>query len=192
MRYLNHELLLPHDAGTRPRFKVSPRLAAARLGANGWSALVQHLEMSQTAPRPYFRAYHNGKSAVSVQAAVAAAGVHGWRVDSQALGREAILAGPSILHLHLPTEASFRRAYLAKAWEETSLEPLPFAPSPLEAEALACARSLVSAPDAKLHKALDTLYRSKAFFGNSDVEILVEAGLVLTPELPALASWKPE
>ena len=70
IRYLNHEMLLPRRPGFPPRFKVNPRLAAARLGPSGWTQLVQHLSMSQSDARPYFNGYLNGKSAVLVRAGI--------------------------------------------------------------------------------------------------------------------------
>ena len=71
---------LPWRPGEPARFKRNPALASARLGAVGWGRLARHLGMEQADPRPYFRAYWNGKGAVAVSPDARAAGVHGWHV----------------------------------------------------------------------------------------------------------------
>jgi hypothetical protein len=184
VRYVNHELLLPWEPGARPRFKINPRLAAARLGPGGWQALVSALRMAQTDPRPYFTGYTNGKSAVAVAHGLAAAGVHGWHlaVAVPAAGR-ATLAGPSVLHFHRPTPEAFRAKYLAAAavpWEG----PRPFAPCPAEEAALALLRSLAGADPATVERELDALYRRLTTFSHAEIGLLEEAGLLFAPDAP--------
>lgn len=184
IRYVNHELLLPWEEARAPRFKMNPRLAAARLGTAGWRRLERHLKMSQGDPRPYFRAYHNGKSAVAVAAAGAAGGVHGWELRPGARGGSAFLAGPSILHFHLPTAESFRRAYRAKAEApQIPAEDLPFSPSPLEEVALEALRRTAGAEGPEVDRELDGLYARHTHFSPSEVEFLSEAGLLLAPSV---------
>lgn len=187
LRYVNHELLLPARPGSPPRFKLNPRLAAARLGPVGWSKLVTYLSMGQSDPRPYFHGYHNGKSAVAVSAGAMAGGVHGWFLGTPETGRRSrFLAGPSVLHFRFADPAAFRRKYLAMAAAEAAAGgDRPFAPSPAEAAAVALVRSLAetgASPEA-VERRLDELYREMTCFSPGDVELLEEAGLVLTPDL---------
>jgi hypothetical protein len=187
IRYLNHELLAPHQPGHPSRFKVNPRLAAARLGPAGWTMLVQHLSMSQTDTRPYFNGYLNGKSAVRVRAGLAAAGVHGWTVEASPPGEgSCLLAGPSVLHFHFASPEVFRHKYLNKAASPQPPGPRPFEPSPAETEALSLIRSLerAGADQATIAARLDELYHKLTGFSESEVELLEEAGLILTPEIP--------
>ncbi len=187
IRYADHELLLPWEPGTPLRFKVNPLLAAALLGRTGWQKLVTLLGMAQDGPRPYFRAYWNGKAAVAVAAAAGASGVHGWRKVGTAGAAVAagagLLAGPSILHVHLPTAAAFRAKYLRVA--EGREERRPFAPSPLEAAACALIRELRAegASPAVVEGRLDALYAASCVFAPREVELLEVAGLLVTPEL---------
>ena len=186
IRYLNHELLAPQQAGVPPRFKVNPRLAAARLGPAGWTMLVQHLSMSQADTRPYFNGYLNGKSAVLVRAGVAAAGVHGWTTESTSSDEEScLLAGPSILHFHFASPEAFRLKYLNKAASPEPPGPRPFEPSPAETAALGLIRPLqrAGADQATIAARLDGLYRVLTGFSESEVELLEEAGLILNPEI---------
>ncbi|MFP3941641.1 MAG: tryptophan 7-halogenase [Thermoanaerobaculia bacterium] len=182
VRYVNHELLAPWPPGEPPRFKRNPALAAGRLGATGWRRLVECLDMAQDARRPYFRAYWNGKSAVAVAAGERAAGVHGWRVRE---GEQVFLAGPSVLHWHLPTAAAFRRKYLRIAAAPDG-PARPFPPSPLEEAACSLARELRrgGAPEAEVASALDELYRATCTFTPPEVELLEEAGLLFAPPVP--------
>jgi hypothetical protein len=187
IRYLNHELLAPHQHGLPPRFKVNPRLAAARLGPAGWTMLVQHLSMAQSDTRPYFNGYLNGKSAVRVRAGVAAAGVHGWTVAAGTPDeRGCLLAGPSILHLHFSSPEAFRLKYLSKAASPEPSGPRPFEPSPAERAALGLIHSLqrAGADQTTIVARLDQLYSELTGFSESEVELLEEAGLFLTPEIP--------
>ena len=187
IRYLNHELLPPHQPGLPSRFKVNPRLAAARLGPAGWTMLVQHLSMAQSDARPYFTGYLNGKSAVLVRAGLAAAGVHGWTVAADASGeRSCLLAGPSILHYHFASPGAFRRKYLNKAASPEPPGPRPFEPSPAETAALDLIRSLqrAGADEATLAARLEELYSELAGFPENEVELLEEAGLILTADTP--------
>lgn len=180
LRYINHELLLPWQPGTPPRFKINPRLAAARLGSGGWQAVVSALRMAQTDPRPYFTGYYNGKSAVAVAHALAAAGVHGWHLDkAPAEDESTLLAGPSILHVHRSTPESFRTKYLRTAtasWEG----PRPFLPCPAEEAALALLHTSRGDP-AAVERELDALYHRLTSFTRVELELLAEAGLILVP-----------
>ncbi|MGD8904509.1 MAG: 2OG-Fe(II) oxygenase, partial [Anaerolineae bacterium] len=183
IRCLNHELLAPHQPGLPPRFKVNPRLAAARLGPAGWTMLVQHLSMAQTDTRPYFNGYLNGKSAVRVRAGVAAAGVHGWMVKASPSDEgSCLLAGPSVLHFHFASPEAFRHKYLNKAASPEPPGPRPFEPSPAETAALGLIRSLqrAGADRAAIAAGLDELYHKLTGFSESEVELLEEAGLILT------------
>jgi hypothetical protein len=176
VRYLNHELLLPWEPGTPPRFKRNPRLAVARHGPAGWRSLVAALRMGQTDPRPWFLGYHNGKSAVAVPHGLAAAGVHGWHLDEPSR-KEELVAGPSILHLHRSTPEAFRRKYLAVAaapWEGSQ----PFEPSPAEQAAVALLRSLEGADSDAVDRELAALYRRLTTFTRGELEVLEEAGLI--------------
>ncbi len=187
IRYLNHELLPPHRPGLPARFKVNPRLAAARLGPAGWTRLVRHLSMSQSDARPYFTGYLNGKSAVLVRAGVAAAGVHGWTVAaSPSDERSCLLAGPSILHFHFASSGAFRHKYLHKAASPEPPGPRLFQPSPAETAALGLIHALqrAGADQATIAARLDELYDRLTRFAENEVELLEEAGLLLTPELP--------
>ncbi|HSL82412.1 MAG TPA: 2OG-Fe(II) oxygenase, partial [Thermoanaerobaculia bacterium] len=144
VRYVNHELLVPYPdpshPGAPPRFQRNPAGAAARLGPEGWARLARLLSMGQDDRRPWFRAYWNGKSAVSVAAGRFAPGVHGWDAGPEG-GEEALLAGPSVLHLHLPDAGAFRRKYLNVA--DAPDDPgRPFPPSPLERAACSLVREL--------------------------------------------------
>ena len=187
IRYLNHELLLPRQPGLPPRFKVNPRLAAARLGPAGWTQLVQHLSMSQSDARPYFNGYLNGKSAVLVRAGASAAGVHGWTVTTPPSGgKNCLLAGPSILHFSFASPDAFRRKYLDMAASPDPPGPRPFQPSPAETAALGLIRSLQldGADQATITAQLDELYGRLTGFSASEVELLEEARLILTPDIP--------
>ncbi|HEY0408854.1 MAG TPA: 2OG-Fe(II) oxygenase, partial [Candidatus Dormibacteraeota bacterium] len=180
VRYLNHELLLPWQAGSPPRFKVNPRLALARHGPAGWQALVAALRMAPTDPRPWFLGYHNGKSAVAVAHGLAAAGVHGWYLDGASQAEE-LVAGPAILHFHRPTPEAFRRKYQAVAAAPWEGRP-PFPPSPAEEAAVALLRSLTD--PAAIDRELAALYRRLTTFTPAEVAVLEEAGLLFTPSGP--------
>jgi hypothetical protein len=187
IRYLNHELLLPHQPGLPPRFKVNPRLAAARLGPSGWSQTVQHLSMAQSDARPYFNSYLNGKSAVLVRAGAAAAGVHGWTLTEPASAETScLLAGPSILHFSFASTNAFRRKFLHRAASPEPPGPRPFPPSPAETAALSLIRSLQrdEADQAAIRAQLDDLHGNLTGFSESEVELLEQAGLILTPDIP--------
>jgi len=189
VRYVNHELLLPWRPGAPPRFKVNPRLAAARLGSAGWQALVSALRMAQTDPRPYFTGYTNGKSAVSVVHGLAAAGVHGWHLGEAATGEtSALLAGPSILHVHRPSPEEFRAKYLGIA-AAGAAGPRPFVPCPAEEAALALLRTFDgsdTADPAVIGRELDALYHRLTSFTAVELDLLEEAGLILAPAVETL------
>ncbi|MCP3958543.1 MAG: 2OG-Fe(II) oxygenase [bacterium] len=184
LRYLNHELL-PRCPGAMPRFKLNPRLAAARLGPVGWSKMVAYLEMAQTDPRPYFTGYFNGKSAVAVDAGRCAAGVHGWSVEPDDPAADRTLAGPCVLHFHLASARAFRAKYLAKAGAEPPAGPLPFDPSPVEVATLDEIRSLRrdGVEEEDIGERLLELHRRMTSFDEDELELLAEAGLVLSPDL---------
>lgn len=184
MRYLNHELLLPLPASTALRCKRNPRLGAARLGTIGWEKLVTHLKMGQKDRRPYFNSYHNGKSAVYVGAAKAAAGVHSWALDDSTASRRCVLAGPSVLHLHCPSAQHFREKYLSKA-AAPAVDEAPFAASPMESAALALIHRLEAdnADRETMAEHLDALYASLTGFSDDEIELLAEAGLIFQPDL---------
>ncbi len=186
LRYVNHELLLPWRPGEPPRFKVNPRLAAARLGPAGWQALVAALRMTQTDPRPYFTGYTNGKSAVAVVHGLAAAGVHGWHLGEAAAGEaSALLAGPSILHVHRPSPEEFRAKYLGIA-AAGATGPRPFAPCPAEEAALALLRTFDGSDPADIERELDRLYHRLTSFTAAELDLLEEAGLILAPDIATL------
>lgn len=182
IRYLNHELLA-EEGDPEPRFKINPRLAAARLGRRGWQSLVEHLEMSQDDRRPYFNGYLNGKSAVRVAAAEAAAGVHGWSLKEAGERRSRFLAGPAILHFHFASAAAFRDKYLAIASSSGSPQERPFAPSPTEVAALALIAELEErgADETEIAAELEALHRTRNHFSPSEIELLEEAGLLWRP-----------
>lgn len=185
LRYLDHELLVPWRPGEPPRFKRNPAVAAERLGVVGWRRLARHLAMEQGDRRPYFRAYWNGKSAVAVTAGERAAGVHGWHVPGAP--DPPLLAGPSILHFHLPTVEAFRRKYLLVAEAPGDLDDpdRPFPPSALERAAVSLVRELraAGAPEETVSRRLDALYAASASFAPEEVELLEEAGLLFTPRI---------
>ena len=189
IRYLNHELLLPHQHAVPPRFKVNPRLAAARLGPSGWAQLVQHLSMGQSDARPYFNSYLNGKSAVLVKAGASAAGVHGWVLSTPpSADKSCLLAGPSILHFSFASTDAFRRKYRDRAASPEPPGPRPFPPSPAETAALSLIRSLQrdGADQATITAQLDDLHSRLTSFSDSEVELLEDAGLIMTLEMPGL------
>ncbi len=181
VRYANHELLLPWEPGRPLRFKLNPLLAVARLGRAGWEGLVSVLGMAQEGPHPYFRAYWNGKSAVAVDAGEGAAGVHGWQTAGPA--RDGLLAGPSVLHVHLPTPSAFRGKYLRLADGPDAGRPFP--PSWLEEAARRLIRelSVEGASPAVRDRRLDALYAAACCFSPREVELLEMAGLLIAPEL---------
>lgn len=180
LRYVNHELLLPWQPGAAHRFKVNPRLAAARLGPAGWQALVSALRMAQTDPRPYFTGYYNGKAAVAVLHGLAAAGVHGWHLAGVSDGEDStLLAGPSILHIHRSTPEDFRAKYQRIAIA-SGAGPRPFEPCPAEEAALALLRSVGGDP-AVVERELDALYRRLTAFTAEELDLLEEAGLLFAP-----------
>jgi hypothetical protein len=146
--------------------------------------------------RPWFNGYLNGKSAVRVDAARAAAGCHGWRLTDEALeavrrrdgtaGR--LLAGPSVLHLHFANPESFRAKNRAMAAVSEGAEgERPFEPAPTETTAVALVRRLRKdgATDEEIDRVLDELRLRMTTFTDDEIELLDEVGLVMRPELPA-------
>lgn len=189
LRYVNHELLPPKRSDERPRFKLNPRLAVARLGQNGWQSLVEHLRLEQTSPRPWFHGYFNGKSAVAVPAGHLAAGVHSWFLKEPRPDVSQLLAGPVVLHFHYSTAQTFRRKYLRAAAAGIPPGPLPFEPCATEERALQLVRTLrrQGASEAELEQQLETLHRTLTTFSERDLELLEEAGLIFDPE--SLLRW---
>ena len=184
IRYANHEVLLPAGDGV-PRFKVNPRLAAARLGPAGWSSLVQYMDIAQSGSRPYFNGYLNGKSAVAVAAARGPSGVHGWQLEAASRENSVFLAGPSILHFHLASAAAFRRKYLAMAAAPDAQSAPLFSPPANETAALSIITELC-AQDATLIEvelALNDLHQRITSFNEEEIALLEETGLLLKPAL---------
>ncbi|HEX9736673.1 MAG TPA: 2OG-Fe(II) oxygenase [Thermoanaerobaculia bacterium] len=185
LRYVNHEIL--HPTSPEPRFKINPRLAAARLGPGGWREMVAHLAMAQTDPRPWFHGYFNGKSAVAVAAGAAAAGVHGWFLEpSWGPETRRFLAGPCVLHFHFSSPESFRRKYLAIAAAPTPAEGGPFELSPVEMATVELIRELERnrTDQETTARLLDEHHRRLTCFSEEEVELLEEAGLLMHPRLP--------
>lgn len=174
LRFLNHEWLVGPN---KNRYKINPRLAAARLGEVGWAEIVKLLRLAQDADRPWFTGYHNGKSAVSVGHGHLAAGVHGWYLQQQATeATAALLAGPHILHRATTGPESFAGKYLRKAAAEP--ESHLFAPSPVEEKAMQViakgkARGL-SEPE--IREQLEQLFAQLHSYAPQALDILEEAG----------------
>lgn len=192
-RYANHEWLAAERAGEPPLFKCNPRLAIARLGSAGWSALTGLLAMAQTDRRPWFTGYHNGKAAVSVKRAAAAAGVHDWYLAEPVSPSESrFLAGPSVLHFHLASAEAFCRKYLHKATDPISAETGLFPASPVENAAMALIRRArqESWSDSTLQRRLESLYHELTAFSKGERELLEQAGLLFRPRIEhALVSF---
>ena len=180
LRYLVHELLEPPRDSLPRRYKLNPSLARTCLGDRGWEHLVRHLDMAQEAPRPYFRAHTNGKSAVRIDLGEAAAGVHDWRLRGESQAQSAVLAGPVILHDHFTTRESFRRKYRAMAAVEPAEDRL-FSPSTAERLAVETVRRLeaAGADDTALDDGLDQVYERLVRFADEEIELLDAAGLVI-------------
>jgi hypothetical protein len=143
--------------------------------------------MSQSDARPYFNGYLNGKSAVLVRAGATAAGVHGWSLATPpSAGKSCLLAGPSILHFHFASTGAFRHKYLDMAASADPSGPRPFPPSPAETAALDLIRSLQrdGADQTTITAQLYELHGRLTGFSESEVELLEEAGLIMTPEIP--------
>jgi len=187
VHYVNHELLLPSDPQA-PRFKVNPRLARARLGPRGWTAFCEQLAMRPSDLRPYFHGYVNGKAAVSVDAGVAAAGVHGWHLAERFAGAAVTVAGPFVLHLRYPTPESFWERYLVKAAERADGDEALFAPSSTEGRAVALVQAARAAGkgEESLRAELGQLYREVTHFTPAEIELLSQAGLIVAGQVPAL------
>ena len=187
VRFLNHELMGTRSTGDPPRFKANPRLAASLLGPQGWKAIVEHLELGQTDPRPWFHGYFNGKSAVAVAFGHLAAGVHGWFLEGPEPPPPRLVAGPSVLHFHYASSEGFRRRYLRLAKAGAPPGPLPFEPCPAEETALRLVTSLEEAgePEDVIGERLEDLHRELTLFSDGDLEILEGAGLILRPPLEA-------
>jgi hypothetical protein len=141
--------------------------------------------MSQSDPRLYFTGYLNGKSAVRV---------HSWFLAEPLSSRNhCFLAGPCILHFHLASPTAFRAKVLRLAACPALEEPSLFAPSPAEGAALALIRALhdAQADGDALARHLDELHARLTTFSGTDVELVQEAGLLMSPDLgqyPAIGS----
>ena len=184
LRYLNHERLQVRDqpAGSElglvgGRYKVNPRLGAARLGSRGFARLMAHLGADQDGPRPYFASYHNGKSAVAVAQGRAAAGVHGWRL-AEGGGRSLLLAGPSILHHPTPTPQALVAKYRRKTRAPRIAGEVPFELSSLEQEA---ARLLGGTESSTEDRAAEGLFDARFCWSSREISLLEDAGLILDP-----------
>ncbi len=184
LRYLNHELL-SSPQGPSPRFKIHPRVAATILGSGGWKHLERHLKMSADDHRPYFNSYRNGKAAVRVTAARAAAGVHSWSPQQPTRSASHWLAGPSVLHCYCPTAAEFAAKYRSKA-NAPPLAERPFEPSAAEVAALETLHQLETsaASESQVEAALTALHHRLSEFNASELELLDEAGLLFTCDSP--------
>jgi hypothetical protein len=183
---VNHELLHPHQEGVPPRFKVNPHLAKHRLVSPSWDELVKDLDMSQDSKRPYFNGYHNGKSAVAVQAGKCAAGVHSWWLMEEFLtAGECTLAGPSILHFRLASVTAFREKYLAMADTAHLSDKNLFSPPKVEKAALSLIQSMRQAGTEleMIHQGLNELHERLTCFSDDETKLLIEMGLIFTPEL---------
>ena len=178
LRYANHELLTI-EHGT-PVFKRNPREASARLGRRGFESLLAHLGLSLDGQRPYFRAYHNGKSAVRVAAAKSAAGVHGWELDEPRPHASLFVAGPSILHYHAADADAFLEKYRAAApgFDDPRR---PFAPSPVEEMAVGLLRELAEAgaTEEEIVRRMEALHARLTGFREQEARLLEEAGLLV-------------
>ena len=185
IRYTNHELLLPFDPD-RPRLKVNPRLAQARLGPRGWTTLCEELAMRPSDLRPYFNGYANGKAAVAVDAGLAAAGVHGWHLAEPYADASIAIAGPVVLHLRYPNSESFCDRYLVKATEHADSDDALFPPSSTERRAVALVRAArVACKGEELVRAkLTRLHREVTHFTQAEIELLSQAGLIVAPQSP--------
>jgi hypothetical protein len=146
---------------------------------------VDHLGLGQTAPRPWFHGYFNGKSAVGVADGLCAAGVHGWFLKEPDPAASRLVAGPVVLHFHYRTSAAFRFKYLGGASAGTPPGPLPFKPCPAEEAALDLVNSLRASgvSEVDIEQQLDGLHRTLTTFSERDLELLEEAGLIFAPKL---------
>lgn len=180
IRYANHELLPPWQEGEPARFKLNPRLGEILLGKTGWPALSQFLKMGQEDPRPYFNGYHNGKSAVAIEAGLACAGVHDWYLKTSEPQSSPFLAGPSILHFHCPTPPSFVGKYLSKAAQKapSGLRPFPLSPMEEAAHAVVQKAKHEGWNEDILRDKLRALYQSRTHFSEADLELLETAKLI--------------
>lgn len=179
IRYSNYELLTPWQPGQPTRFKINPRIAATRLGKNGWRALCEQLEMYQHQSRPYFLGYHNGKSAVAVAEGEAAAGVHDWYLAGHSSNKATVLAGPVVLHCHNPNPKSLLQKYQAKQKQPAPEETPLFQLSPME-EAIAeklQSFSPETPPEQQLLE-IEALFQAKTQFSTSEYDLLQVAGLL--------------
>ncbi len=180
LRYLNHELLGPPSGG--PRFKCNPNLAASKLGPHGWAELSDQLDLGPDAERPWFHGYLNGKSAVRVEAALSAAGVHGFSLKEDVEERKRVLAGPSILHFRWPSAAALLRKASSFAESPRPEGDLPFQISATEEAALdviRAAREAGEEPSAHIER----FHHRLTQFKPGEIELLDTAGLILRPRL---------
>ena len=143
--------------------------------------MVADLAMGDAAARPYFHGYVNGKSAVAVPRGVAAAGVHGWRVEPGAREQSAVLAGPSVLHHHFASAEAFCRKYLALAGTDGTEGPILFEPYKADRLALELVGELRrdGASHREMEARLMELRQRLTRFSAEETEILEAANLLL-------------
>lgn len=180
LRLLNHELL--REPGERKRYKLNPRLAAERLGEQGWAQTMRALRLQQEGRRPWFTGYLNGKGAIAVAHGALAAGVHGFYPDDEQALLPILLAGPCVLHCHNVDAATFRSKAMAltdRDHSQSSLFPL----TAVECQALACVKQARAegADEAELERRLDELHHQLGAFKAEELELLDQLGLLLTP-----------
>lgn len=182
LRFANHELL--HELGApRPRFKINPKLAVARLGSVGWQEVVRLLKLENSG-RHWFNGYFNGKGAVATAHGHLAAGVHGWYLQQTPTPAENVfLAGPHVLHFHIASAEAFRQKYLRIAAAPIPEEERLFQPSPVEEAALdlIAKAKRENATELDLNSRLNAFHAGLDHFTASQLELLEEARLLWTP-----------
>lgn len=170
LRFLNDERLagVPEEM-----YKVNPAVAAAQMGSRGWQEMVDLLNLSQDGPRPWFHAYHNGKSAVKVNDGYLAAGVHGWYLKDGVPEASVTLAGPIILHnlFHDPD-------YFVTKYMNIAANPIPqalrlFQPAPLEMRLVELVQQSQDPA-----QALSKAYKELTHFNEQELSLLKEARLL--------------
>ena len=174
IRMINHEFM----PGKPARFKMNPSLASARLGKQGWISTLQAMEIGRRGY--YFNGYRNGKSAVSVAHARAAAGVHGWYLEKEANNHNTCyLAGPSVLHFHFSTPDRFCQKYLLIATRQAQGNQL-FEASPVEEEALTLIQEAreQGLSDQELETRLKELHGQITRISQQDRVLMEASGLV--------------
>jgi hypothetical protein len=179
--YLNHEWLHTGSGHDAPVFKHNPLQAAASLSTD-WPGLREQL--SRQGQRPYFNGYSNGKAAARVDACFAADGVHRWRTHSHSQEPN-LLAGPVILHWHLPERQSLQQKFLGQQNLPEMAQPL-FAPLPTEQMILARLKNAGENGQSKpalASQIIDQAYRELICWEEKEILLMQEAGLLFRPAL---------